>query len=46
MPAAAVCDLFIGYLAIYTLLLMVLLVFAARLIKRGPDLSARVLIPG
>ena len=44
LPAAAVWTSLLGYLAVYTLLLLGLLVFAARIIKRGPDFEAP--IPG
>ncbi len=44
LPAAAVWASLLGYLAVYTLLLVGLLVFAARIIKRGPDFEAP--IPG
>jgi cytochrome d ubiquinol oxidase subunit I len=44
LPAAAVWASLLGYLAVYTLLLLGLLVFAARIIKRGPDFEAS--IPG
>ncbi|MGO9174834.1 MAG: cytochrome ubiquinol oxidase subunit I [Desulfobaccales bacterium] len=44
LPAAAVWASLLGYLAVYILLLLGLLVFAARIIKRGPDFEAR--IPG
>ncbi len=44
LPAAAVWTSLLGYLAVYTLLLLGLLVFAARIIKRGPDFKAP--IPG
>ncbi|MGO9620335.1 MAG: cytochrome ubiquinol oxidase subunit I [Desulfobaccales bacterium] len=44
LPAAAVWASLLGYLAVYTLLLLGLLVFAARIIKKGPDFEAP--IPG
>jgi cytochrome d ubiquinol oxidase subunit I len=44
LPAAAVWSSLLGYLAVYTLLLLGLLVFAVRIIKRGPGFEAP--IPG
>lgn len=39
LPAAAVATTLLIYLAIYTLLFVVFIVFATRLIKNGPDLN-------
>lgn len=42
LPASVVTTSLIAYSLIYLLLLTVFLIFAARLIRRGPDLAARV----
>lgn len=42
LPASVVMSSLITYSLIYVLLVTVFLIFAARLIRRGPDLAARV----
>jgi cytochrome d ubiquinol oxidase subunit I len=39
LPAGTVAATLLTYFAIYILLLAVFLVFAARLVRRGPDLD-------
>ena len=42
LPAGAVLTSFLVYLALYTLLSLAFLVFAARIIKQGPDFASPV----
>ena len=42
LPADAVAASLLAYLVIYVTLLTVFLVFACRLVRRGPDLQAPV----